>query len=92
MPLKEWFSGELKDFVQDIFRSRRRAGSGRIFNADAVLANFDSAGRFSRKIWGLLSLELWHQMFHDRGGRISVGMIGDCRNRPARCSARIDDA
>jgi asparagine synthase (glutamine-hydrolysing) len=35
-------------------------------NAGAVLANFESAGRFSRKVWGLLSLELWHQIFHDR--------------------------
>jgi len=38
-------------------------------NAEAVLANFESAGRFSRKTWGLLSLELWHQIFHDQSGR-----------------------
>jgi len=38
-------------------------------NAEAVLANFESAGRFSRKTWGLLSLELWHQTFHDRSAR-----------------------
>ncbi len=65
VPLKEWFSGELKDMVGDIFatqRSRRRE----FFNSDAILANFDKAERFSRKGWGLLSLELWHQQFHDR--------------------------
>src|SRR5690606_35739518 len=47
VPLKEWFSGELHDMVQDIFRtikSRRRP----YINADAVLANFDKVGRFSR--------------------------------------------
>jgi len=68
VPLKEWFSGELRDFVQDTFRSRR-AGQRPFLNAPAALANFDSAGRFSRKVWGLLSLELWHQIFHDQSAR-----------------------
>jgi asparagine synthase (glutamine-hydrolysing) len=65
VPLKEWFSGELKDMVGDIFvgqRNRRRE----FFNSDAILANFDKGERFSRKTWGLLSLELWHHLFHDR--------------------------
>jgi asparagine synthase (glutamine-hydrolysing) len=65
VPLKEWFEGPLKGFVSDIFdqqRSRKRA----YFNTDVVLANFEGASRFSRKTWGLLSLELWHQRFHDR--------------------------
>jgi asparagine synthase (glutamine-hydrolysing) len=65
VPLKEWFAGPLRDFVHDIFRSER--GRTRpYFNADAILANLNSAERFSRKAWGLLSLELWHQNFHDR--------------------------
>jgi asparagine synthase (glutamine-hydrolysing) len=65
VPLKEWFSGPLRDWLADIFhgtRARRRE----FVNGDAVLANFDKAGRFSRKIWGLLSLEIWQQRFHDR--------------------------
>jgi asparagine synthase (glutamine-hydrolysing) len=66
VPLKEWFDGPLKTLVADVFtqqRSRHRA----YFNTDVVLANFQGAHRFSRKTWGLLSLELWHQRFHDRG-------------------------
>jgi len=66
VPLKEWFSGELHDLVQETFRSRN-ARQRPFMNAPAVLANIEGAGRFSRKLWGLLSLELWHQMFHDRG-------------------------
>ena len=65
VPLKEWFSGELNDMVADIFatqKSRHRE----FFNSDAILANFDKGERFSRKTWGLMSLELWQQMFHDR--------------------------
>lgn len=65
VPLKEWFSGELHDFVQDIFETQKNR-SRPYFNADAILGNFDKGERFSRKTWGLLSLELWHQIFHDR--------------------------
>jgi asparagine synthase (glutamine-hydrolysing) len=69
VPLKEWFADELHDFVQDMFRSRA-ARSRPFMNADAVLHNFERAGRFSRKTWGLISLEIWHQMFHDRASEI----------------------
>lgn len=67
VPLKEWFAGELTDMVGDVFltqRSRHR----QFFNSDSIIANFDKGERFSRKLWGLLSLELWHQVFHDRAG------------------------
>jgi len=69
VPLKEWFSADLKDFVQDMFRSEA-ARSRPFFHADAVLANFDKSDRFSRKTWGLMSLEIWHQLFHDRAAQI----------------------
>ena len=72
VPLKEWFSGKLRDYVQDTFRSKA-ARSRPFMNAEAVLANFEHEGRFSRKTWGLLSLELWHQMFHDRAAEIRHG-------------------
>ncbi|HEV2300073.1 MAG TPA: asparagine synthase (glutamine-hydrolyzing) [Stellaceae bacterium] len=65
VPLKEWFAGPLRELVEDTFRSRQ-ARHRPFINSQAVLANLDGAGRFSRKIWGLLSLELWHQIFHDR--------------------------
>ena len=65
VPLKEWFSGDLKSFVSEAFyniKARQRP----YLNADAILENFATAEKFSRKNWGLLSLELWHQSFHDR--------------------------
>lgn len=71
VPLKEWFHNELRDFVQDIFRSHS-ARSRPFMKADAVLANFDKAGRFSRKTWGLISLEIWHQTFHDKFSQIHL--------------------
>lgn len=65
VPLREWFAAELRDFVEDTFRAHR-ARERSYLNAKAVLANFGTAGRYSRKVWGLLSLELWQQTFHDR--------------------------
>jgi asparagine synthase (glutamine-hydrolysing) len=65
VPLKEWFSGDLHDLLQDMFRSRS-ARQRPFLNTQAVIASIDCAGRFSRKLWGLLSLELWQQLFHDR--------------------------
>jgi asparagine synthase (glutamine-hydrolysing) len=65
VPLKEWFDGELKTFVLDIF-GEQRLKHRPFFNSDIVLSSFGEQSRFSRKTWGLLSLELWHQKFHDR--------------------------
>lgn len=65
VPLKEWFAGELKKFVQDVFEGMVQKNRPYI-NAKAVLKNLGSEARFSRKTWGLLNLELWHQAFHDQ--------------------------
>ncbi len=65
VPLREWFMGDLHDMVQDIFRTSKTRNRDFIIH-DAVLKNFDQTGQFSRKTWGLLSLELWHQQFHDK--------------------------
>lgn len=65
VPLKEWFNGELSGFVQDVFANMKSKDRAYI-NPEAVLANFADTGRFSRKTWALLSLELWQQEFHDK--------------------------
>lgn len=65
VPLKEWFGGPLSDFVQEIFAEMRSKERPHV-NVDSVLANFGLSGRFSRKTWALLSLEIWQQEFHDR--------------------------
>jgi len=65
VPLKEWMGNELKDFVGDIFQGMAQKNRPYV-NVQEVLKNFDQAGRFSRKVWSLLSLEIWHQAFHDR--------------------------
>jgi asparagine synthase (glutamine-hydrolysing) len=68
VPFKEWLSGDLRDMVQDTFRSVN-ARSRPFLRSEAVLAAVDNVERFSRKLWGLLSLELWQQQFHDQSYR-----------------------
>ena len=71
VPLKEWFAGPLKTFVSEVF-DQQRTRKRDYFNTDVVLANFQGASQFSRKTWGLLSLELWHQRFHDRASEFKA--------------------
>jgi asparagine synthase (glutamine-hydrolysing) len=64
VPLKEWFANELKEFVNEVF-SNVNTSNRDFINTKEVLSNFGNEGQFSRKTWGLLSLEIWHQLFHD---------------------------
>lgn len=73
VPLKEWFTGDLRGMAQGLFeslRDRRRP----FIKADQVIENFDKAGAFSRKTWALASFELWHQNFHDRAAEYRAMM------------------
>jgi asparagine synthase (glutamine-hydrolysing) len=63
VPLAAWRSGELGDFLRDLFGSRQ-ARERPFLRADAILAGLAAAT--PRKLWGLISLELWHRVFHDR--------------------------
>lgn len=65
VPLKEWFEGEVQEFVVDNFESM--ASKNRSFiNSQSVRNGVETEEKFSRKTWALLSLELWHQQFHDK--------------------------
>ena len=67
VPMREWVTGELNGWVRDTLSS----GADRPWiNRRAVLANLDQFGAFSRKLWGLLSLEHWYQNFHDQGAHL----------------------
>jgi asparagine synthase (glutamine-hydrolysing) len=65
VPLKEWFEHDLKDFAMDTF-STMAAKHRPYINSKALLGNLGQEARFSRKTWGLLSMELWYQQFHDK--------------------------
>ena len=67
VPLQEWIGtpGPVREFVVDTLSSRAALGRDLIDNR-RVLQQLDSEPRFGRKLWGLLSLELWQRAFHDR--------------------------
>lgn len=65
VPLTEWFKGEAREFVREIFSSRK-ALTRELVNNQKVLENLDQEEKFGRKNWGLFCLELWQQEFHDR--------------------------
>lgn len=70
-PFKEWFEGEMHHFLLDTFNSSN-SKTRPFINHDAVLQDLNNIGTFSRKIWGLLCLEIWYQTFHDQTHNILV--------------------
>ena len=65
VPLSEWLNDGARDFVADIL-STQEARSRDLIDNRSVLAGMETEQRFGRKLWGLLSLELWQRAFHDR--------------------------
>ncbi len=76
VPLYEWLAepGVVREFVTDIFMSRQ-AVSRTLVDNRKVLEGLSHEPKFGRKIWGLLSLELWQRAFHDQEPRFkrSIG-------------------
>jgi asparagine synthase (glutamine-hydrolysing) len=68
VPLKEWLAGPAREFVHDVFSSRAALERPLIDNRK-VLEGLEGEPEFGRKTWGLLSLELWQQTFHDQATR-----------------------
>jgi len=75
VPLSEWIQGEARDFIHDLFSSRQ-AQQRPLIDYNYALERLGSEPRFGRKVWGLLSLELWHRQFHDRSSEYQR-MIAD---------------
>jgi asparagine synthase (glutamine-hydrolysing) len=67
-PLSEWMRGPAKTFIKDIFSSQKAKDRGYI-NTQSILDQIGDEPRYSRKIWGFLNLELWHQEFIDKANK-----------------------
>ncbi|MBO0858278.1 MAG: asparagine synthase C-terminal domain-containing protein, partial [Chloracidobacterium sp.] len=77
VPIRRWFNHELREMLDDTLNDRRARERGDI-NHHAVLAILDEHRRgvrdHSRRLWSLLTLELWRRAFIDR--RPETGFMG----------------
>ena len=65
VPLNDWLNGELQGFVMDVLNVGKNKGR-EFINFDVVLNGLAETGKFSRKLWAILSLELWFQAYFDK--------------------------
>ncbi|MEW5758324.1 MAG: asparagine synthase (glutamine-hydrolyzing) [Candidatus Omnitrophota bacterium] len=71
VPLKEWLKkGPVCDFVRSIILSDSARKRG-LFNVKEVEKLLEKEGNYVRQIWGILCLELWHQIFIDKNSAYS---------------------
>jgi asparagine synthase (glutamine-hydrolysing) len=70
-PLIEWARGPARDFVVDVLSSQNALGREFIDNRQ-VLVSLDAESAFGRGFWGLFSLELWQQQYHDQAYRFQA--------------------
>jgi asparagine synthase (glutamine-hydrolysing) len=84
VPLAEWVSGPAREFVRDTLSSQAALERALIDNRQ-VLAGLEREAQFGRKLWGLLSLELWQQQFHDRAASFKR-LVSDAGTQCARAA------
>ncbi|MGN6264842.1 MAG: asparagine synthase (glutamine-hydrolyzing) [Ginsengibacter sp.] len=65
VPLHIWSKNKAKDFIMDVLLSKK-ARERNMINTDYVEQLILAEQPFSRGLWGLLSLELWHNQFIDK--------------------------
>ncbi|MEI6899548.1 MAG: asparagine synthase (glutamine-hydrolyzing) [Bacteroidota bacterium] len=64
VPLNEWYAGPIKEYVMDIFSSKKTKERG-IFNIDNITRSMEKEEKFSRDTWGAMNLEMWFRLFLD---------------------------
>jgi asparagine synthase (glutamine-hydrolysing) len=74
VPLQIWAKDAAKDFFCDVLLSQRTRERG-LYDMDVVEQLIRQESNFSRVLWGLLQLELWHREFLDAGSTRSLGVI-----------------
>lgn len=64
MPLTQWIHGPARSFIEDILFSKAALSRG-LYQIPNIRKALQHEKNFGRVIWGLLCLELWHQIYID---------------------------
>ena len=75
VPLHHWAKNKAQSFFQDVLLSKACRERG-LFNIPKVEQLIEDENAFGRRLWGLLSLELWFQTFIDKNDFTSKTNIG----------------
>jgi len=70
VPLQQWVGkgGPLHDFAGDVLGSAAARSRPYLMDGFDPVSLIESDTPYGRSLWGLLSLELWQNAFHDRAG------------------------
>ena len=81
LPVRSWLKGDLSEMLGDLLSEQRLRRRG-LFNANAVakMIRDNDEGRrdYTFQLWGLLSLELWHELFADGTRSVSQDKAAVC--------------
>ncbi len=83
VPLSEWLASDVKGFASDIFSSQA-ALSRELVDNRKVLDRLGKEQKYARRIWGLLSLELWQRQFHDKAASFKAELAKELSAEEAR--------
>lgn len=64
-PVNEWFKNDIREFTLDILGSTK-ASSREFINNKFAIKQIENESKFGRSLWGLISLEIWQNEFHDK--------------------------
>lgn len=70
VPVNLWFEKDLSGFFHELFVSMYE-NKRPYLDMENINSIKDISG-FSRKTWGLVSLEIWHQVFHDNADKYAA--------------------
>ncbi|MBI4614029.1 MAG: asparagine synthase (glutamine-hydrolyzing) [Planctomycetes bacterium] len=67
VPMVEWLQGPLRGFACEMLLGERTRRRG-IFDCAQIERTLPKEGKFGRRLWGLLCLEMWCRIFLDGDG------------------------